>query len=181
MIGDGAFWQSSIFLPSSSNLMQSSSASPAGLVSEAAVLEVLSVPELELVCACTAVPPSTTSPRPRSNAASAVRIRMMASSARDDEGKHEAEERERFGERDAEEHGRADHAGRLRLAGHRRDGVADDQPDADARADGRAAVDDATADRGETRRDVRRGLRRLSKYGKHFDFSLGGQCSGCMD
>ena len=69
--------------------------------------------------------------------------------ARDDEREDEAEQSEGLGERDAEEHRGAHHAGRLGLAGHGRDGVADDEADADAGADGRAAVDDATADRGE--------------------------------
>src|SRR5205085_1494186 len=64
----------------------------------------------------------------------------------DDEGEDEAEERERLGEGDAEEHGRADHARRLGLAGHGRDRVADHEADADAGADGRAAVDDAATD-----------------------------------
>src|SRR5438552_15947076 len=106
-------------------------------------------------------------PAASSVARRSFRIRMTASSARDDEGQHEPEERERLGERDAEEHGRADHARRLRLARHRGDGISDDEADTDAGADRRAAVDDAAADRGEARRDVRRGLRRLSKYGKH--------------
>ena len=72
----------------------------------------------------------------------------------EDEGEHEAEERERFGERDAEEHGRSHHAGRFGLAGHRGDGVADHDADADARADGRAAVDDASTDGLETGREL---------------------------
>ena len=64
----------------------------------------------------------------------------------DDEGENEAEERERFGERDAEEHRRLDLTSRLGLTGHRRDGVADDDADADAGADGRAAVGNASTD-----------------------------------
>ena len=75
-------------------------------------------------------------------------------SAGDDEGEHEPEERERFGERDAEEHGRADDAGRLGLARHRGDGVADHEADADAGADRGAAVDDAAADCGQTRLEL---------------------------
>ena len=50
--------------------------------------------------------------------ASSRRIRMAAASAGDDEREDEAEERERLGEGDAEEHGGADHAGGLGLAGH---------------------------------------------------------------
>ena len=66
--------------------------------------------------------------------------------ARDDEREDEAEQSEGLGERDAQEHRGAHHAGRLGLASHGRDGVADDEADADAGADGRAAVDDAAAD-----------------------------------
>ena len=57
--------------------------------------------------------------------------------------------RERFGERDAQEHRGADHAGGLGLAGHGSDGVTHHDADADARPDGGAAIDDAAADGGE--------------------------------
>ena len=49
---------------------------------------------------------------------------------------HEADEGERFGEGDAEEHRGADHAGGLGLAGHGLDRLADERADADAGADG---------------------------------------------
>ena len=58
----------------------------------------------------------------------------------------EAEQRQRLGERDAEEHGGADRALHLGLAGHRLDRVADHEADADAGADGRGAVHDAGTD-----------------------------------
>ena len=60
-----------------------------------------------------------------------------------EEEEDEPEQGERLGERDTEEHRRADRAGPLGLAGHRGDGVAHHDADADAGADGRAAVDDA--------------------------------------
>src|SRR5688572_10598620 len=65
---------------------------------------------------------------------------------RDDEREHEAEERERLGERDAQEHRGADHAGGLGLTGHGSDGVTHHDADADTRTDRSTAVDDATAD-----------------------------------
>ena len=77
-------------------------------------------------------------------------MRIAGLLTRDDEGEDEAEERERLGEGDAEEHGGAHHAGGLGLAGHGGDGVADHEADADAGADGGAAVDDAGADGRET-------------------------------
>src|SRR4051794_27413120 len=148
-IGDGAFWQSSIFLFGfSSFLMQSSFASgslPAVVVA------------VGFSCAVATPLVRKTAPAASNSATSSFRMRIEGLLTRDDEGEDEAEERERLGERDTEEHGRTDHAGRLRLARHRRDGVADDEPDADAGADGGAAVDDATADRGESGRDVRGG------------------------
>src|SRR3954469_26059868 len=101
--------------------------------------------------------------QPRTSSPQAAFPYALELLARDDEREDEAEQREGFGEGDTEEHRRTDHAGRLRLTSHRRDGVADDEADADSRADGCAAVDDATADRGETRSDVRIGCR-LSKY-----------------
>ncbi len=58
---------------------------------------------------------------------------------------HEADEGERLGERDAEEHGRLDLAGRLGLAGHGLHGLADEVADADAGADGGEAVGDTGA------------------------------------
>ena len=75
---------------------------------------------------------------------------MTAPSALGEEEEDEPEQRERLGERDTEEHRRADRSGHLGLAGHGRDGVADHDADADARADGRGAVDDAGTDRLET-------------------------------
>jgi hypothetical protein len=63
-----------------------------------------------------------------------------------EEEEDESEEGERLGERDTEEHRRADRSGHLRLAGHRGDGVANDDADADARANGRGTVDDAGTD-----------------------------------
>src|SRR4029079_16684472 len=79
-------------------------------------------------------------------------------SARDDERKNEAEERERLGERDTQEHRRADGARRLRLTRHGGDGVAHHEPDADAGADGGGAVDDASTDGGQTLGGIGRGL-----------------------
>src|SRR5712692_5485327 len=67
-----------------------------------------------------------------------------------EEEEHESEQSERLGERDTEEHRRADRALHLGLARHGLDRVADDEADADARADGRGAVHDARADRLET-------------------------------
>src|SRR5579859_5645233 len=64
----------------------------------------------------------------------------LASSVREDERHHDADQRERFGERETHPHVGADHARRLRLAGHRLGGVAEDQADAHAGADGREAV-----------------------------------------
>src|SRR4029077_15009078 len=61
---------------------------------------------------------------------------------------HEADERERFGEGDAEEHRGADHAGRFGLTGHGLDGLTDEEADADAGADGRQAVGETGADGG---------------------------------
>ena len=67
-----------------------------------------------------------------------------------EEEEDETEQGERLGERDTEEHRRADRARHLGLAGHGRDGVADHEADADAGADGRGAVDDAGTDRLQT-------------------------------
>src|SRR5205085_11402477 len=63
----------------------------------------------------------------------------------DDEGENEPEQGQGPGEGDAEEHRRAGHARGFGLAGHGRDGVADDDADADTRPDGGPAVDDASA------------------------------------
>src|SRR4051795_6415040 len=106
-IGDGAFWQSSIFLPFSSFSTHSFSALPLKCVSDVDAVEVPVLPfELSelLLCACADAPANNTRATPSSTALKAVRIRMPASSARDDEGEDEAEERERLGERDTEEH-----------------------------------------------------------------------------
>src|SRR4051794_18495297 len=59
---------------------------------------------------------------------------------------HEPDEGQGLGESDTEEHRGAHHAGGLGLAGHGLDGLADQVPDADARADGGETV-------GEARRD----------------------------
>src|SRR5262249_14522533 len=87
-----------------------------------------------------------------------VHAQQTPLSAGDDEREDEAEERERFGERDAQEHRRTDGAGRLGLARHRRDGVTDDEADADAGADGSATVNNAAADGGETGFELTFGL-----------------------
>src|SRR5687768_11782159 len=86
-------------------------------------------------------------------------------SAGHDEREDEAEQGERLGEGDAQEHGGAHHAGGLGLAGHGADGVADDEADADAGADGSAAVDDASTDGGEALDELAFGL--LSEDGQH--------------
>src|SRR3954468_1784102 len=88
--------------------------------------------------------------RERTRVRMTLRTRITVPLARDDEGEDEPEEGERLGEGDAEEHGGAHHAGGLRLTGHRGDGVADDDADADARTDGGAAVHDAATDRGQS-------------------------------
>src|ERR1700683_4311826 len=62
----------------------------------------------------------------------------------EDEGGHEADEGERLGQREADPHVQRDASGRLGLAGHRLDGVAEDQADADARADGGQTIADGT-------------------------------------
>src|SRR6056297_1630414 len=67
----------------------------------------------------------------------------------DEHGDDEADQRDGFGERHTQEHGRPDHAGRLGLASHRLDGLADEEADADAGADRREAIADAGADRTE--------------------------------
>src|SRR3954470_15635324 len=136
--GDGAFWQSSIVPPLSSFLMHFSAASFAGF----------DVVSASCANAGPATAPSaTTTPSAATNAR--MRLRTSFPLARDDERKDESEERKRFGERDTEEHGGSHGAGGLRLSGHRRDRVSDDQADADAGADGRAAVDDASTDRSQ--------------------------------
>ena len=59
-----------------------------------------------------------------------------------EELENETDEGERLGERDAEEHRGPHLAGHLGLAGHRLDGLADEETDADAGADGGEAVAD---------------------------------------
>jgi hypothetical protein len=59
---------------------------------------------------------------------------------------HETDQGKRFGESDSQEHRGTDHAGRLGLTGHGRDGVAYNGTDADARADGGKAIAEASAD-----------------------------------
>src|ERR1700727_1861141 len=58
----------------------------------------------------------------------------------EDEGGDEADERQRLGQRETDPHVQLDAGGRLGLAGHGLDGVAEDQADADARADRGEAV-----------------------------------------
>src|SRR5262249_2944070 len=113
---------------------------------------------------------------------SSTRLRTVSLLARDDEREDEAEERERFGEGDAEEHGRADHGGGFGLAGHRGDGVAHHDADADAGADGRAAVDDAPTDGREALLQFARilGCEDEVKHGYLLLLSQIAQCSGCM-
>src|SRR5258707_14144763 len=67
-------------------------------------------------------------------------------SARDDERENEAEERERLGERDPEEHRGSHGSGRLGVAVHSGDDVADHQADAVAVADGGGAAHDSSTD-----------------------------------
>jgi hypothetical protein len=55
---------------------------------------------------------------------------------------HEADQRERLGQREADPHVQRDAAGGLRLAGHGLDRVTEDQADADARADSGETVSD---------------------------------------
>jgi len=57
-------------------------------------------------------------------------------------------------------HRRADGAGRLGLAGHRSDGITDDEADADAGANGRATVNDAASDCGQALLELTRVLHR---------------------
>src|ERR1700743_2327862 len=58
----------------------------------------------------------------------------------EDERRHKADQGQRLGQREADPHVKGDPAGRLGLAGHGLDGVAEDQADADAGADGRETV-----------------------------------------
>ena len=83
-------------------------------------------------------------------------VKCFGVSETDEDEDHEADQRQRFGEGDAEEHRGAHHAGRLGLAGHRLDGLADEVADADAWADGREAVGQAGTDRGVGVLDVSR-------------------------
>ena len=80
------------------------------------------------------------------SAASSTARCMTDALALGEEEEDEPEQGERLGERDAEEHRRPDRSGHLGLAGHRGDGVAHHDADADARADGGGTVDDAGTD-----------------------------------
>ena len=66
---------------------------------------------------------------------------MVRPLALGEEEEHEPEQRQRLGERDTEEHGGADRALHLGLAGYALDRAGDHEADADARADGRGAVE----------------------------------------
>src|SRR4051812_16606553 len=118
-----------------------------------------------------------------------MRFRTTPPSAGDDEREDEPEQRERLGERDPEEHRGSDGAGRLGLARHGGDRVADDQADADAGADGGAAVDDASTDRGQPLGGVGSCLGEEEMEQSHvgspccffFERVVDGQCEGCME
>src|SRR5258705_9835803 len=71
-----------------------------------------------------------------------VRSLPRPGSVLEDERGHEADQRERLGEREADPDVQRDAAGGLRLPGHGFDRVAEDQADADARADGGESVSD---------------------------------------
>src|SRR5690606_33690162 len=131
--GLGASWQSSMSPPSSrmwmhSSLAWSSSASP----SPSWALAGLANPST----ARTAIPSAASS----SKLLLRRMVRSTPASALAEEEDDEADERQRLDEGDAEEHGRADHAGRLGLAGHGLDRLAHEVADADAGADGAEAV-----------------------------------------
>src|SRR5450756_2665474 len=66
------------------------------------------------------------------------------SSGCEDERRHEADQGQRLGQREADPHVKRDTAGGLRLPGHGLDGVTEDQADADTGADGREAVPKGT-------------------------------------
>src|ERR1700761_8938942 len=68
---------------------------------------------------------------------------VPGSAVLEDERRHEADQGQRLGQREADPHVQGDAAGRLRLTGHGLDRVAEDQADADARADGRETVTDS--------------------------------------
>ena len=118
-------------------------------------------------------------PARRQHARGCASLSLLAG---DDEGEDEAEERQGLGEGDAEEHGRADHAGGLGLAGHGRDGVADHDADADAGADGGAAVDDAATDGREAVDELARLLLAMIEDvpARVSPSCFCDQCSGCM-
>src|SRR6478609_6226016 len=89
-----------------------------------------------------------------------------------EEEEHEAEQRERLGERDTEEHRGADRALHLGLAGHRLDRVADHE------ADARGAVHDAGTDRLQTRLELTGLLGGEEKRGHGFLSPVG--CEGLL-
>src|SRR3954452_15969645 len=87
---------------------------------------------------------TTAWPAPVMVTVTVITVLLEAGEDEDDE----ADEGERLGEGDAEEHRRADHAGGLWLASHGLDGLADDVTDADARADRGKTVGETSADGG---------------------------------
>src|ERR687894_2006361 len=134
--GLGASWQSSIAPPSSRMWMHSSEAwsistspspscAPAGLANAS-------------------TRPTLTAARASSNLLRRIDRSFcrpaLSDSALAEEEDDEADEGESLDERDAEEHRGADHAGRLRLAGHGLDRLTDQVADAHAGADGAEAV-----------------------------------------
>src|SRR5215469_12085886 len=80
------------------------------------------------------------------SAASGVMVRSLpgrgSSGVVEDERRHEADQGECLGEREADPHVQRDPAGGLGLAGHGLDRVTEHQADADARADGGQTVGD---------------------------------------
>src|SRR5215472_12610708 len=78
------------------------------------------------------------------SAASEIMVRSLpgrgSSGVVEDERRHEADQSERLGEREADPHVQRDAAGGLGLPGHGLDRVAEHQADADARADGGETV-----------------------------------------
>src|SRR5665213_1036453 len=128
--GDGAFWQSLISPPFTSFSAHCFAASFAYFGAVSAPYAGAATTKT-----ATAMPTAAISAR--------MCFRTVARLAGDDEREDETEQRERLGERDPEEHRRANGGGRLGLARQGGDRVADDQTDADAGADGGAAVDDA--------------------------------------
>src|SRR3954453_12664860 len=88
----------------------------------------------------------TTTAWPAPVMGTATVITMLQEAEKDEDD--EADQGERLGEGDAEEHRRANHAGSLWLASHGLDGLADDVTDADAGADGGETVGKTSADCG---------------------------------